>query len=74
MIKYDDFHKMIDFSKKNDQLFRIHCKSSVSAILKLTFKTRRHFTQKKEEVRLNYSICGNYCKTAKALINQQSEE
>ena len=65
--KYDNFHEMTDFSKKYDQLFEIHCKSSMSAINRLTTKTWRCYTQKKkEEVRLHYSIGGNYCKTARA--------
>ena len=47
--KYHDFHKMVDFSKKYEQLIEIHYKSSGSAIDKPPTKTRRRFTQKKKE-------------------------
>ena len=65
--KYHDFREMVDFSKKYDKLFEIHCKSSVSGIIRPPTKTWRHFTQKKKyEVHLHYSISGNYCETARA--------
>ena len=72
--KYHDFHETVDFSKKYDQLFRIYCKSSVSVIVRPATKTPRGFTEiKKEEVRLRYSISGNYCETARAFdINESS--
>ena len=76
--KYYDFHEMVDFSRKYDKLYEIHCKSPVSAIAWLATQTRRCFTQKKkEEVRLYYSNSVNYCETAREhliLMNQQSKE
>ena len=70
--KYHDFHKMVDFSKKYEQLMEIHYKSSGSVIDKTLTRTRRRFTQKKkEEIRLHYSVSGSYCETAKAFdINE----
>ena len=70
--KYQDFYKMIDFSKKYDQLFKINCKSSASVIVRLPTKTRKCFTQKKKEkVRLYYFINGNYCETVRTFdINE----
>ena len=47
--KYQEFYKMVDFSKKYDQLFKINCKSSASVIVRLPTKTRKCFTQKKKK-------------------------
>ena len=72
--KYHDFHKMVDFSKKYEQLTEIHYKSSGSVIDKPPTKTRRRFTQnKKEEIRLHYSVSGSYCETGRAFdINEST--
>ena len=72
--KYHGFHEMLDFSKKYDQLFENHCKSSMSVIIRPPTKTRRRFTQKKkEELPLPYSISGNYCETARVFdINEST--
>ena len=71
--KYHTFHKMVDFSKKYEQLIEIHYKSSGSVIDKPPTKTRRSFTQqKKEETRLHYSVSGSYCETARAFDIKES--
>ena len=74
IVKCDKFHTMVDFSKKYDQLFEIHCKWSVPLIVRLPTETLRLFTQKKEEeVRFHDSIKGNYCETARAFnINEST--
>ena len=72
--KYNYFRKMVDFSKKYEQLIEIHYKLSESVIDKPPTKTRRRFTQKKkEEIRLHYSVSGSYCETATAFdINEST--
>ena len=65
MAKYHDFYVMVDFYAKFDQQFEFYCKSSTSAIFSPPSKTRRRFTQNKKEVRLHYSINGNFAETAK---------
>ena len=71
MAKYHDFYVMVDFYTKYDQQFEFYCKSSTSAIFSPPSKTRRRFTQNKEEVRLHYSISGNFAETAKVFgINE----
>ena len=75
--KYHDIHEMVDFSEKYGQLFKIHCKSSVSVIVRPSTKTRRSFTQKKkEEVRLIIPLVEIILKQREhlILINQHSEE
>ena len=63
--KYHNFHVMVEFSKKYDQLFEIYCKPTVSAIVSPPTKTRRSFTQKKkEEVYFHYSI-------SRIIVNQR---
>ena len=65
--KYDNFYEMVDFSKKYDQLFEIHCKWSVPSIVRLATEILRLFTQKKkDEKRFHDSIKGIYCETARA--------
>ena len=74
MAKYHDFSVMVDFYTKYDQRFEFYCKSTKLAIRSPTNKTRRRYTQKKkEEVRLHYSISGNFAETAKAFgINEST--
>ena len=43
--KYHDFHEMVDFFKKYDQLFETDFKSSVSPFVRLPNKTGRRSTQ-----------------------------
>ena len=66
MAKHPDFCEVVDFYTKYDQQFQFYCKSFTSAIVSLSSKTRRRFTKKKkEEVRLYYSISGNFAETGK---------
>ena len=65
MAKHHDFSVMVDFHMKYDQQFEFYCKSYMSAIFRLSSKTQKRFTQNKKEVRLHYSINGNFAETAK---------
>ena len=64
---------MVDFYRKYDQQFEFYCKSSTSAIISPSRKSRKHFTQNTKEVRLHYSINGNFVETAKVFgINKST--
>lgn len=74
--KHHNFLEMIDFSKKYDQLFEIHCQSSMSAISRLPTKTWRCFTQKKKKYAYIFPLVEIIVKQQEhlILINQQLEE
>ena len=64
---------MANFFTKYDQQFKFYCKSSTSAIFGSSSKTRKRFTQNEKEVRLHYSINGNFAETAKVFgINEST--
>ena len=74
MEKYHNFYVLIGFYKKNDQQFKLYCKSSTSVILSPPIKTRRSFTQKKKgEVHLHQPISGSVDEKSKAFgINEST--
>ena len=61
---------MVDFYTTYDQQFEFYCKSSTSAIFSPSSKARKRFTQNKKEVRLHYSMNGNFvwCKRVRGMI------
>ena len=64
---------MANFFTKYDQQFKFYWKSSTSAIFGSASKTRKRFTQNEKEVRLHYSINGNFAETAKVFgINEST--
>ena len=64
---------MVNFCTKYDQQFKFYCKSSTSAIFIPSSKTRKRFIQNKKEVRLHYSVNGNFAETPKVFgINEST--
>ena len=66
MVKHHDFNEVVDFYKRYNQQFEIYSQSSELKTLGQPSKTRKGFTQIKQEIRLHYAARRNYAETGRA--------